>query len=70
MALRIRKTWSQIGSPQAAGTHRVDGIGKIVITKEDMERAAESGGEAVLVLENRDDGALVPVWQVVEIGAA
>jgi hypothetical protein len=49
--------WKDLGLVTAPGLYEVRGVGKVEVTREDLHRAGEMGGNPVLVLEdllNRD----------------
>lgn len=68
MAIRIQKKWSQLGSPQSAGTHVARGVGKIVdVTDEHVAQAQQIGEDATVVLGHVEAGGMTPHWKIVEI---
>ena len=71
MALRIQKSWAQLGNPQEPGTHSVRGVGKIInLTPEHIETAAKFDGNAIVVLGHAETSGMTPEWEIVEIRAA
>lgn len=68
MAIRIQKKWSQLGSPQSAGTHVARGVGKIVdVTDEHVAQAQQIEGDAMVVLGHVEAASMTSHWKIVEI---
>lgn len=71
MALRIQKSWAQLGFPKEPGTHAVRGVGKIVnLTQEHIETAEKHEGNAIVVLGHHETSGMTPHWDIIEVRAA
>lgn len=70
MSLRVQKSWQQIGSPEQPGNHKAPGLGQIVgITEEHLARAAELGGNPIVVLGHHESSGFVAKWEILEMRA-
>lgn len=67
MSLRIQKKWSQLGSPQVPGDHKVKGVGTIVGVSVEHIEELKTLDDPVVVLEHVETSSLTPHWKILSI---